>query len=364
MIVFIINSLNNAGAEKQLLRRVKVLSSKSDIIVVTLLPNGTLKEEFEFHAKVICLDIKSIKFIRNFLLLSFFLLRNRNSVKCISSWLYLADLIGFVLGAFTGIKWIINIRCTEVSSDSRITLFARWLVGKLSRFSETIIYCSESAAHFHKKIGFMSKQQCHILGNGFEFNSPVDVFSKVSRLHGKPVIFLGLVSRFDPLKNVNDFISLVENLNSNNTCNTVFKAIMSGKGMEWSNNNLHTAIKTYSKVENFILTGDTINVHDLYKKIDIVVSSSRTEGFSNVICEAILNGCYVVSTDVGAAKECLIYEDYLFEVGDIDAATNCILNLINDPQNLNKWREQHANIVDNFDLEKITERYANLLEGV
>lgn len=72
----------------------------------------------------------------------------------------------------------------------------------------------------------------------------------------------------------------------------------------------------------------------LYQKADVFVLSSDSEGFGNVIVEALAEGCTVVSTDCPyGPREILDHGKYgyLCPVGDEEALSEAILRAINMP---------------------------------
>lgn len=83
--------------------------------------------------------------------------------------------------------------------------------------------------------------------------------------------------------------------------------------------------------EKIIFTGklDKLELKKLYQKSKIFCLTSLSEGSPNVLPEAIYNGCYFVSTDVGCVYE--IVEDgncgSVFPINDIRSLEN-ILNLL------------------------------------
>lgn len=78
--------------------------------------------------------------------------------------------------------------------------------------------------------------------------------------------------------------------------------------------------------DNVHLLGRISNVKEYLDISDIYVHSSRGEGISNTILEAMLSGLPVVSSDVGGVRE-TVYErtSYLYRYKDKEGLKNCII---------------------------------------
>jgi len=72
------------------------------------------------------------------------------------------------------------------------------------------------------------------------------------------------------------------------------------------------------------------NKSDFFADIDVLVSSSRSEGLSNAILESMAAGVPVVATDVGGTPEALGNAGVLVEPGDHDALAVAIIDLLQD----------------------------------
>ena len=77
------------------------------------------------------------------------------------------------------------------------------------------------------------------------------------------------------------------------------------------------------------------NVQAVYDAIDVCVSASWVESFSNVLCEAMAAGKPVVATRSGGPEELVVDGEtgVLVPVGDPDRLANAILGLLKDGKN-------------------------------
>ena len=83
------------------------------------------------------------------------------------------------------------------------------------------------------------------------------------------------------------------------------------------------------RLENRVrFLGHREEVSDLLQNADVVVSTSKREGFSYAVLEALQANCVVVSTPTGVAPQ-LIPSDYLFPIGDTTACADCVNRTLN-----------------------------------
>ena len=98
----------------------------------------------------------------------------------------------------------------------------------------------------------------------------------------------------------------------------------------------------------------------------LVVSSSYGEAFPNVIGEAMASGVICFSTNIGDAKEIIGDNKNIVPVKQINDLAPKILEFLSLARDKRKKYSQNARkrIMKNFDLEKITDRYAELYKNL
>jgi glycosyltransferase involved in cell wall biosynthesis len=118
------------------------------------------------------------------------------------------------------------------------------------------------------------------------------------------------------------------------------------------------------------LTG-ILNKKDVLQQMllsQIIVLPSYTEGFPNVVLEAMSMGCAVVATNVGAIPEMLALESekpcgICVPPRNIEMLKAAILTLINDPGKAeimgNNGKER---VLNNYTLEKVISQYKSVWE--
>jgi glycosyltransferase involved in cell wall biosynthesis len=160
------------------------------------------------------------------------------------------------------------------------------------------------------------------------------------------------IANFVPYK---DYSTILYALNSIKK-SVRFKYIIIGEGP--LRNDIEKIIKLYNLNDRIFLTGRITDVAKYLMISDIFLHSSKGEGISNAILEAMHCGLPVISSDVGGVKE-TVYKpfSFLFPYGDKKILTELLLksrDLINifnkdDPEykkHLEKFSRE--NMIDNF----------------
>ncbi len=104
-----------------------------------------------------------------------------------------------------------------------------------------------------------------------------------------------------------------------------------------------------------------------FRRISIVVSPQRWEGFGLVPLEAMASGCAVVATRVGAAYHVVVDEHtgYLVSPEDLDGLVSRLEILMRDPQiTLNMGQAGRAHVVSHFSVEREAAELERVYEGI
>ena len=125
--------------------------------------------------------------------------------------------------------------------------------------------------------------------------------------------------------------------------------------------------KSYGVDDSVILTGRRDDVPDLLSLMDIFVFSSRHEGFSGALLEAMAAGLGIVATPVGGNTDMITDGEtgLLVPVRDSDAMRQAIRSLVDDPDTrraLGAAASRKAR--DEFSLEAMTNSFEALYDEV
>ncbi len=318
-ILHVIGALPVGGAEKALERL--VMSSKDngwnkacDHSVVSLSELGPIGEYLISKGiSVYALNLKSI-FDLPFAFIRLCGLIRSVKPDVIQTWMYHADIFGGLAANFNRLPVIWGIRNTDLRPGvSRFTFFIMKVSAVFSRYvPRKIVSVAESAKAIHVSYGY-DLSKFVIIHNGydvekFEFDSVKRKRVRELLNVNDDVILIGSVGRFNPYKDHKTFIITAEQLvkKKNN-----LKFLMIGKGVDASNKYLSDLISSAGLEDFVVMLGEQLDLSDYYSAMDIFCLHSISEGFPNVLAEAMACSLPVVSTLVGDALH-LVGDDELF----------------------------------------------------
>lgn len=129
---------------------------------------------------------------------------------------------------------------------------------------------------------------------------------------------------------------------------------------------LRAIIKKHRAEETVILAGKQQNVDHYYLKSKIFAFTSSSEGFPNVIGEALSAGLPVISYDCDAGPSDLIQHGkngYLVNVFDDCKFTYYLEKLMDDEDKRGNMAKEAVSSVQNLRREKIASRYLSFITG-
>lgn len=237
-------------------------------------------------------------------------LRSENPAV-VQTWMYHSDLLGGIAAKFASCKKIIwSIRCTNtltLRGSSISGYFSMKLCSWLSRLIPHKIICvAHKAMEQHIQYGYDSSKML-VVQNGFHLNTATYNRSYITKIRDKISIdedslVIGSVARFNAYKDHLNFINAALKV-INKFPKTIF--LMVGTDITKSNVELFNIIQSAGMEKNFRLLGEYHEMDDIYHAMDIFCLHSRSEGFPNVLGEAMSSGLPCISTDVGDASELL-----------------------------------------------------------
>lgn len=366
--IHVIVGLATGGAEMMLKR---LIESDPDAIpntvVVSLTTLGVIGETLRAQGvRVYALDMSSAWDIPITLWRLVRLIRQYQP-RIVQTWMYHADILGGLAARLAGscvVVW--GIRCTTISQGPLSITY--WLVRLCAICSDIIphriICCAKSAKEVHIKLGYAA-QKMTVIPNGYDF-STFDRYlnsrakSRMEMGFGDDEIVIGVVGRFDPIKDFHNFViaaSIVARKREN------VKFLMVGRNIEWSNHTLQEWIEGERLGKNFQLVGEQSNVPYFLSAMDIFcLSSACGEGFPNVVAEAMAMRLPCVVTRVGDAADILGMDDFVVPVRDSISLSDALLRMCDlGPEVRRRLGESGANRVRaEYGIKNIRQRYEEL----
>ncbi len=250
----------------------------------------------------------------------------------VQTWMYHADLLGGLAARLSGIRALLwGIRTTDITKGgSRLTRCIRWLCARLSWIIPAQIVCvAESARLIHERLGYRADRMA-VIPNGLNVEKMVAAPSVVASLRSDMEIpvdakVVGMVGRFNPVKGQQLFVQAAALVASQNPD---VRFLMVGRGCDSSNSTLVSWIAETAYPECFVLLGERQDVPVCLAAMDIFVLPSRTEGFPNVLAEAMAMSRPCVSTDVGDAAVVLGESGKVVPPDDIYALAKALIHML------------------------------------
>ncbi len=303
-LAFLLRSLWSGGAERQFLELVKRLDRRKFRITVLLFyTQGELLAELNAlgDVEVLSLGKRSRWDLWGFTRSLVAQIRARQT-DVLYSFLDVPNNFAAVAGKLAGVKVVWGVRSSHMD-------FSRydWTAGMvyrveifLSRFADCIVVNSQSGAEYHRRNGFRGEKMT-VVPNGIDTENyrPDAAARKQLRLEwgiAGDEWLVGLVARLDPMKDHPTFLRAAARLCERNP-NVRFVCV--GDGPAEYLQELQALSESLGLGEKVIWAGGWDDMTAVYNALDVLVSSSYGEGFSNVIGEAMACGLPCVVTDVG-----------------------------------------------------------------
>jgi glycosyltransferase involved in cell wall biosynthesis len=296
MIMHIITNFTaSAGAETMLTRLLRI-SGDQRIVVVSLMGVSARNRDLANNPRVtyVALEAGSPAALPGAILALARLIRQERPTA-ILCWMYHAMIAGTIAGGLsrqhTPVFWNVRQSLDDPASLSRSSRIAIAISRRLSRRAAGFIYNSSRALEMHGAYGY-SNHNAVVIPNGFDLPPLAATMPPVEKR-------IGIAARFHPQKDHATFFQAAALVWQTHP-DVMFKA--AGHGLSWDNPAVAQLIADVGLPPQRIeLQGEIADMAGFYQSIDILALSSRTEGFPNVIAEAMSFGKPVVTTDVGDA---------------------------------------------------------------
>jgi glycosyltransferase involved in cell wall biosynthesis len=283
----------------------------------------------------------------------------------VQTWMYHADLIGGLAAKLASIRLPVlwNIRQSTFDADHtrRRTVGVARLCAKLSgRLPHGIICCSEAARRVHVAFGY-DGSKIQVIPNGFDpvaFRPDADARISLRNELGLPADapLIGVVARYDPLKDHRTFVAAAARLHAR-LPNVHF--VLCGNGADRANAELMGWIDGAGLGHVCHLLGERNDVPRVTAALDLATLSSISEGFPNVLGEAMACEVPCVATDVGDSAHVVGDAGRIVPARDADALARAWGDLLTAGDDVRKALGQRARrrIVDNFSISRVARSY-------
>lgn len=273
-------------------------------------------------------------------------------------WMYHAMIAGTLASRFSDrrpqVYWNIRQSLDDPQSLSRSSQMAILLCRSLSRRADGLIYNSSRALKLHGDYGF-DNTNAVVIPNGFDLAPTAGArHRRRSRI--------GIAARFHPQK---DHITFFRAASCVAATHPYATFIAAGRGLTWENKAVVALLSNAGLARDRLeLLGEVGKMTNFYEDIDFLVLSSRTEGFPNVLAEAMSHGRPVVTTDVGDAAIVVGQAGLVVPARNPDALAMAIRTLldVDDEAFLRLSENARRHIEENYELSAVVGQYRKYLK--
>jgi glycosyltransferase involved in cell wall biosynthesis len=335
-ILFYIGSFQVGGSERQLLLLVEQLVQKQhEVIVVTLYPGGQFYEQAKvllgnnllsiFNSESACLQqgtlqrlMRAAKVFRK--------IASRIQPQLVCSYAYYCYLTSYLGLIGKNVKQVWSIRCADFPFQGKarwnVTL-CKWLSAKI----DLLIANSHAGKAFHEAHGFKGHWQ--VIGNGIDTKAfyPDRLIGSVWReamAISPQTILIGLVGRLSAEKGVSEFLQAAASLAA------LYPAVrfcLIGHCSDSYRQILQQQMKTLG-IEAQVLFVSKQPMLSVYNALDVFCSCSHSEGFPNVIGEAMACALPCIVTEAGDSAPILAQAQWTVPVRDVELLVASMRNML------------------------------------
>lgn len=335
-ILHVITNYTALGGAEMMLQKLILSQPEYDHYIISLL--GISEVYIESLSKVIYardLGWKISNTAKTILLL-------KNEIKninpdIIQCWMYHANFMT-VLACKLGninvpIFWGIHHSLNSLKEESLSTKTAIYLNRLLASNVQGIIYCANSSLEQHKKFGFKNSNQVFI-PNGVDIGK----FRFIERSFDLPLT-IGFVGRYHKAKGIPCLFKVMAAFKDD----TRIKFRVAGSGLDFTNKEIKELFEYYKLGKNVELLGSVREMEKFYHGIDLLLMTSITEGFPNVLIEAMATGVVCFSTDVGDASNIIDDKKKIAKINYSIQLINAIKEYITLPS---KFKLNNSNLAN------------------
>lgn len=368
-IVHLISDLHTGGAQAMIYKVVTHMNpDRFENVVVGLTGEGVIGQKLE-AAGIRVHYLHMQRGIPNPAgIFRLWLILRRERPVILQTWLYHADLLGFIAGKLARAPYLLwNVRQSSMDMAqykqlSRVVIRA---LAWLSPYPNAVLVNSQQGLEAHAKIGYQPKQW-ELVHNGFDLQQlRPNLAARETFRHelGLPVDtpLIGLIARYDPMKDHATFVKAALTLLETHPS---VHFVLIGPDVDKHNLALAAPIRAAGKAINFHLLGERQDIIHIMPALDIYTSSSAFgEGFSNSIGEAMACGVPCVVTNVGGSAFIVGDTGSVISACNHTAMTTAWTALLDNPERRAQLGQAARQRMEtHFAIEKIADRYAKIYE--
>lgn len=362
-IAFVLPNLKRGGAERQaVLFACRLAKQGHKVTFMVFQDQGPFKEDLLRYAiNVVPMAKDHTGFMAIFFILSNFFASTRKSApEILYSYMPASNVLALLAKlAHRNCRIVWGVRASDMPLNGYgiKTRLAYWLERKLSALPHLIIANSNAGRNVCIEKGYPPSKLA-VIPNGFDTliyrpdAKKRQQFRDVWQLDDD-LVAIGMPARLDPVKNHSLFMRAAAKLLEGNSR---VRFIVLGGGSEEYGQKLRELETELNLSEFFIWHGEEEDMAGAYNGLDIACLSSNSEGFPNVIGEAMATGIPCVSTDVGDAAFIIGDKKRIVTPGDIDAMIKAWQYLLVPENRISAGKRDRQRIIENFSVTALVEK--------
>lgn len=287
----------------------------------------------------------------------------------VMTWLHHADLFGVVLKCLApSIRLIWNLRCSRLSPEElpRSNILLVKLLARLSFIPALVVANARFGMEEHVRMGYRTREWM-VLPNGFDvaaFAPDAEARRAIRRQLGVSDgdFVIGMVGRYHAMKGFDTFVRAAGLLAQQETR---ARFVLVGTDVSDDNAELQSMLKAAGILGKVALLGQRRDIPAIMNAFDILASTSTSEGFPNVIGEAMSSGIPCAVTDVGDSACIVGQAGIVVQPGDGEAMAAAWQSLSAMPEKDFLALKQLARqrIVEEYEIGVVARRYQALFEA-
>ena len=360
-------SLGSGGAERQLIELVKRIDpEKFAISIFFFYSEGELLAELADiqNIDIIYLSKKSRWDFLGFIHKLNKQIRNKRS-DILYGYLDVPNIFALFAGKMTRVKIAFGLRSSHVDFslyDWTASIVYR-LEALLSHYSDLVIINSKTGFDYHRNNGF-AHEKIRVIPNGIDtkrFRPDLQLREKTRLEWGiyEKHFLVGIVGRLDPIKGHATFLQMAAILVREYS---QVRFVCVGDGTKTNKAEIRTAANGLGLGSDLVWAGNRTDMPAVYSALDVLVSASYGEGFSNMICEAMSCEVPSVVTDVGDSAIIVGKTGKVVAPKDPQRMAGAVLELLmmSNDERANLGCQARKRIKSNYSLEKMVSSTENL----
>jgi len=288
----------------------------------------------------------------------------------VQTWLWHADLLGGLCARAGGnqrIVWNLRNAVPRRATTKLMSRAAAYTCARLSGWVPAKIVCnSEAALRAHTAIGYCPGK-CVVIPNGFDLRQFVPSAEARRQVRAswsaKPgEAFVGMVARVDPLKDHPSFIRAADQVARSMP---FVRFVLVGEGV-LADSGIRTLLAQMNLTGRFVLEERRDDVQGVMNALDVFCLASKSEGFPNVLGEAMACATPAIVTDVGDAREIMGDDRFVAVVEDPTSLAACIMRILalSPDERHALGSAQRLRIESRFDIEQVWRMYRDLYSSI